>query len=31
LLNGIGWNVLNMAIAFWLLQRWRGRRTLVPA
>jgi MFS family permease len=31
LLNGIGWNLLNMAIALWLLQRWRGRRTLVPA
>ena len=27
LINGIGWNLLNMAIAFWLLQRWRGRRT----
>jgi MFS family permease len=27
LLNGIGWNVLNMAIGFWLFQRWRGRRT----
>jgi MFS family permease len=26
LLNGIGWNLLNMAIAFWLFQRWRGRR-----
>jgi MFS family permease len=31
LLNGIGWNVVNMAIAFWLLQRWRSRRALVPA
>ena len=28
LLNGIGWNLLNMAIAFWLFQRWRGRRTV---
>jgi MFS family permease len=27
LVNGIGWNLLNMAIAFWLFQRWRGRRT----
>jgi len=24
-LNGIGWNLVNMAIAFWLLQRLRGR------
>jgi MFS family permease len=31
LLNGIGWNLLNMAIAFWLLQRWRGRRVLAAA
>jgi MFS family permease len=26
LLNGIAWNLLNMAIAFWLLQRWQNRR-----
>jgi MFS family permease len=26
LVNGIGWNLLNMAIAVWLLQRWRHRR-----
>ena len=25
LINGIGWNLVNMAIAFWLLQRMRGR------
>jgi MFS family permease len=31
LLNGLGWNALNMAIALWLLQRWRGRRGLAPA
>jgi MFS family permease len=31
LLNGIGWNVLNMAIAIWLLQRWRGRRAPAAA
>jgi MFS family permease len=27
LVNGIAWNLVNIAIAFWLLQRWRGRRT----
>jgi len=26
LVNGIAWNLVNMAIAFWLLQRMRGRR-----
>ena len=26
LVNGIAWNFLNMAIAFWLLQRWQNRR-----
>jgi MFS family permease len=26
LVNGIGWNLLNMAIAFWLLRRWHNRR-----
>jgi MFS family permease len=26
LLNGIGWNLVNMAIAFWLLRRWHNRR-----
>ena len=26
--NGIAWNLLNMAIAFWLLQRWREQATL---
>jgi MFS family permease len=31
LINGIGWNLLNMAIAFWLFQRWRGRRALAAA
>jgi MFS family permease len=31
LVNGIGFNILNMAIAFWLLQRWRGRRMLAAA
>jgi hypothetical protein len=31
LVNGIGFNLLNMGIAFWLLQRWRGRSTPVPA
>jgi MFS family permease len=25
LLNGIAWNVLNMAIAFWMLRRWQAR------
>jgi MFS family permease len=29
LINGIGWNLLNMLIAFWLLQRWR-RPSLGP-
>jgi cyanate permease len=23
-MNGIGWNLLNMAIAFWLVRRSRG-------
>jgi MFS family permease len=31
LINGIGWNLLNMAIGFWLFQRWRGRRALATA
>jgi MFS family permease len=31
LVNGIGFNLLNMGIAFWLLQRWRGRSTPVSA
>jgi MFS family permease len=31
LLNGIGWNVVNMAIAFWLLRRWRARSVAVAA
>ena len=31
LLNGIAWNLVNMAIAFWLLQRMRGRRGPSPA
>jgi MFS family permease len=22
-INGIGWNLLNMSIAFWLLMKWR--------
>jgi MFS family permease len=26
LINGIGWNLVNMSIAFWLLQRWWRRR-----
>ena len=30
-LNGIGWNLLNLAIAFWLLRRSLPGRTLVPA
>ncbi|MBO6519243.1 MAG: MFS transporter [Rhodospirillales bacterium] len=25
-INGIGWNLLNMSIAFWLLMRWRQTR-----
>jgi len=29
-LNGIGWNILNLAIAFWLLRRSLATRTLVP-
>jgi MFS family permease len=28
LVNGIGWNVLNMAIAFWLLQRAQRRHAM---
>ena len=31
LLNGIAWNLVNMAIAFWLLQRRRGRGRGGPA
>ncbi len=30
-LNGIGWNLLNLAIAFWLLRRSLPGRTPVPA
>jgi MFS family permease len=30
-LNGIGWNLLNLAIAFWLLRRSLAARTLLPA
>jgi MFS family permease len=29
--NGIGWNLLNLTIAFWLLRRARRERVLVPA
>jgi MFS family permease len=30
-MNGIGWNLLNLTIAFWLLRRtWRGPRPLQP-
>jgi MFS family permease len=29
--NGIGWNVVNLAIALWLLQRARGGRWRLPA
>ncbi len=31
LLNGIGWNLVNISIAFWLLQRSWRRRLLGPA
>ena len=31
LVNGIGWNLVNMAIAFWLLRRIRARRRLALA
>ena len=31
LLNGIAWNLVNMAIAFWLLLRRRGRSRGEPA
>lgn len=31
LLNGIGWNLVNISIAFWLLQRMWRRRLLGPA
>jgi MFS family permease len=31
LVNGIGWNLVNMAIAFWLLQRRRRRIGLLSA
>src|SRR3990172_549669 len=30
-LNGIGWNLLNLTIAFWLLRRSLAARTLLPA
>ena len=30
-INGIGWNLLNMSIAFWLLRRTRPDRGLIPA
>jgi MFS family permease len=30
-LNGIGWNLLNLTIAFWLLRRSLASRTLLPA
>ena len=30
-LNGIGWNLLNLTIAFWLLRRSLVNRTLLPA
>ena len=30
-LNGIGWNLLNLTIAFWLLRRSLPSRTLLPA
>ena len=30
-IHGIGWNLLNMTIAFWLLRRSRGTGRLVPA
>jgi hypothetical protein len=29
--NGIGWNLLNLSIAFWLLRRDWARKVLVPA
>jgi len=29
--NGIAWNLLNVAIVLWLLGRLRGRSTLRPA
>jgi MFS family permease len=29
--NGIGWNLLNLTIAFWLLNRARSRRAPLPA
>ncbi len=31
LVNGIGWNIANMAIAFWLLRQMRGRAARVGA
>jgi MFS family permease len=31
LVNGIAWNMVNMAIAFWLLQRMRRRATGAPS
>ncbi|HEX5477801.1 MAG TPA: MFS transporter, partial [Burkholderiales bacterium] len=30
-LNGIGWNLLNMSIAFWLLRRSQAGGRLAPA
>jgi hypothetical protein len=30
-MNGIGWNLLNLSIAFWLLRRSWTRRALVAA
>jgi len=30
-LNGIGWNLLNLTIAFWLLRRSLGNKALLPA
>jgi hypothetical protein len=30
-LNGIGWNLLNLSIAFWLLRRTWGANTRAPA
>ncbi|MEK6246146.1 MAG: MFS transporter [Pseudomonadota bacterium] len=30
-LNGIGWNLLNLTIAFWLLRRSVANKTLLPA
>jgi MFS family permease len=30
-LNGVGWNLLNLAIATWLLRRSLAKKTLIPA